>query len=79
MEREGEAAGSRVVAAHLVCLCCGGGWRKPIGFWRIFLGRILGRNSLHTDDGHRTPDDSLIFSSIEVITLNLLFVLCILT
>jgi hypothetical protein len=24
MEREGEAAGGRVAAAHLVCLCCGG-------------------------------------------------------
>ena len=23
MEREGEAAGGRVAAAHLVCLCCG--------------------------------------------------------
>jgi len=31
MEREGEATGGRVVAAHLVCLCCGGSWRKPIG------------------------------------------------
>jgi hypothetical protein len=46
MEREGEAAGGRVVATHLVCLCYGGGWRKPIGLWRIFLGRIIGRNSL---------------------------------
>jgi hypothetical protein len=34
--------------------------------YQIFLGRFLGRNSLHTDDRHRqTPtDDSLIFSSI---------------
>ena len=54
MEREDEAAGGRVVAAHLVCLCCGGGWRKPIGLWRIFLGRIFGRNSLQTD--RQTPD-----------------------
>jgi hypothetical protein len=30
MEREDEAAGGRVVAAHLVCLCCGGGWRNPM-------------------------------------------------
>ena len=28
MERAGEAAGGRVVAAHLVGLCCVGGWRK---------------------------------------------------
>jgi hypothetical protein len=66
MEREGEAAGGRVAAAHLVCLCCGGGWRKPIGLWRIFLVRILGRNSLQTDgrtDGR--TDDSLIFSSMK--------------
>jgi hypothetical protein len=27
MEREGEAAGGRVAAAHLVCSCCGGGWK----------------------------------------------------
>jgi hypothetical protein len=56
MEREGKAAGGRVVAAHLVCLCCGGGWRKPIGLWRIFLGRILGRNSVHTDDTDTDTD-----------------------
>jgi hypothetical protein len=27
MEKEGEATGGRVAAAHLVCLCCGGGWK----------------------------------------------------
>ena len=67
MEREGEAAGGRVVAAHLVCLCCGGGWRTH-WFGRIFLGRILGRNSLHTDrqtDRQTPTDDSLIISLYE--------------
>ncbi len=34
MEREGEVAGGRVTAAHLVCLCGGGGW-KALVFARV--------------------------------------------
>ncbi len=50
-------------------------WGVVHWFGQIFLGRILGRNSLQTD--RRTPDDSLIISLFDCIAFEAMFEFCI--
>ena len=52
MEREGEAAGGRVTSAHLVCLCCGGGWKaSSFCMCRNTHGNSIETNDDDNDDG----------------------------